>query len=305
MQDEAEEARAILDKLWAKAKELKAEIRDEQQAERLLMMLNNTHATIWGKIRGTNKVDTSWGYKKCLTRPFLAGGPHYGDSTAPRGTQRGTGLLFRTYRWWEGDNGGTRGTPRSFGVQVIGVDGAWGTQGLFGVQAIDVGGAGGTQGSFGVQVSGVDGGWGTPGTFGVQVSALDGTGGTPRSFGVQVVGVDGAWGTQGLFGVQAIDVGGAGGTQGSFGVQVSGVDGGWGTPGTFGVQVSALDGTGGTPRSFGVQMVGVDGVQGTPSSFSGTGSSEGYTAVPWCTHRWFGWWDRVGGGTGATFQPYA
>ncbi|KAJ7039328.1 hypothetical protein C8F04DRAFT_1178876 [Mycena alexandri] len=156
----------------------------------------------------TNKVDTSWGYKKCLTRPFLAGGPHYGDSTTPRGTQRGTGLLFKTYQWWEGDIGGTWGTPWSFGVQVIGVDGAWGTQGLFGVQLIGVEGAGGTPGLFGVQVSGVDGKWGTPGTFGVQVSGVGGTWGTPQSFGVQVSGVGGVQGTPGPFGVPVSGLGG-------------------------------------------------------------------------------------------------
>ncbi|KAJ7023091.1 hypothetical protein C8F04DRAFT_1193752 [Mycena alexandri] len=117
---------------------------------------------------------------------------------------------------------------------VIGVDGAWGTQGSFGVQAINVGGAGGTQGSFGVQCFRWY--WG-------YAAVVWG----------QVVGVDGAWGTQGLFGVQANDVGGAGGTQGSFGVQ-------WyewctGYTRAFGVRVGGSGGVQGTPWSFRVQVI--------------------------------------------------
>ncbi|KAJ7039329.1 hypothetical protein C8F04DRAFT_1178877 [Mycena alexandri] len=231
-------------------------------AHYLLTLSNNLCSPLRGKARylitpattkKTNKVDTSWGYKKCLTRPFLAGGPHYGDSTAPRGTQRGTSLLFKMYQWWEGDIGGTWGTPWSFGVRVIGVDGAWGTQGLFGVQVIGVEGAGGTPGLFGVQVSGVDGKWGTPGTFGVQVSASGGTGGTPGSSGVQVIGVDGVWGTPGRLGYRSVvwvvsGVGGVQGTPGPFGVPVSGLGGPRGirvdTPST-GAQQSLLQCTDG------------------------------------------------------------
>ncbi|KAJ7016487.1 hypothetical protein C8F04DRAFT_1202046 [Mycena alexandri] len=44
MEDEAHDVRAILARLWAKEKELLTEVRDEQQAERLLMMLNNTQS---------------------------------------------------------------------------------------------------------------------------------------------------------------------------------------------------------------------------------------------------------------------